>query len=338
MEPLTLPNPERYSKSLGLVFKGSNSNGKIWVFVEDGADFDVEDDSEQVLHGRLSSPWLATQIAISAVYAKCSRPERYALWDKMRELASTLDGCPWMIGGDFNTILSPGDRVGTDTNRQAEMADLAETIEDCRLLDPGFDGAAFTWAKNGLFERLDRILVSETWTSSFEATRVTNLPRVSSDHGPILARCKLANTTTTGRAFQFQNMWTRHEGFLGLVREVWVQPTGAGGLLSLQIKLARVKRALKEWNREVFGNIHANVKNMEVEIAAAQANYEADPSAANRAIINKSIATCILLLKMEEDFWRQKATMRWLAEGDKNTKFCQSWVKQKRVRLRIHKI
>ncbi|XP_047943001.1 uncharacterized protein LOC125189814 [Salvia hispanica] len=78
---------------------------------------------------------------------------------------------------------------------------------------------------------------------------------------------------------------------------------------------------------------------MEVEIAATQANFEADPSAANRTIINKSIATYILLLKMEEDFWRQKAAMRWLAEGgDKNTKFYQSWVKQKSVCLRIHKI
>ena len=41
---------------------------------------------------------------------------------------------------------------------------------------------------------------------------------------------------------------------------------------------------------------------------------------------------------MEEDFWRQKAAMKWLVEGDKNTRFYQSWVKQKRVRLRIHKI
>ena len=46
MEPLTLPNPEWYSKALGLVFKGSNTNGKIWLFVEEGADFVFEDDSE----------------------------------------------------------------------------------------------------------------------------------------------------------------------------------------------------------------------------------------------------------------------------------------------------
>ena len=81
--------------------------------------------------------------------------------------------------GDFNTILTPGDRAGSDTNRQAEMVDFAETIEDCRLLDLGFDGSEYTWAKNGLFERLDRVLVSEMWARTFEASRVTNLPRVA---------------------------------------------------------------------------------------------------------------------------------------------------------------
>ena len=177
----------------------------------------------------------------------------------MRELSNSFDGSPWMIGGDFNTILTPGDRAGSDTNRQAEMVDFAETIEDCRLLDPGFDGSEYTWAKNGLLERLGRVLVSEMWARIFEATRVTNLPRVSSDHGPVLVRCKLLSTTPTGSAFRFQNMWTRHEGFLELVREAWDQPSGAHGLLGLQIKLAKVKKTLKRWNREVFGNIHANI-------------------------------------------------------------------------------
>ena len=102
--------------------------------------------------------------------------------------------------GDFNTILSPGDRAGT----QAEMVDFAETIEDCRLLDPGFDGSEYTWAKNGLFERLDRVLVRETWTTHFESVRVTNLPRVSLDHGPVLVQCKLTNTMTIGRASDFK--------------------------------------------------------------------------------------------------------------------------------------
>ncbi|XP_042023084.1 uncharacterized protein LOC121770420 [Salvia splendens] len=203
---------------------------------------------------------------------------------------------------------------------------------------PGYDGADFTWAKNGLFERLDRLFVNEVWSNAFEATRLSNLPRISSDHGPILARCTIPRPPTRGSAFRFQNMWVRHEGFKSLIQDVWEEPTGASGLLNLQIKLARSKKALKAWNREVFSNIHSNLQEMEVRIAQGQADFEADLTPRNRTEINKSIAEYILLLRMEEDFWRQKAALRWLPEGDKNTKFYQSWVKQKRVRLRIHSI
>ncbi|XP_042023120.1 uncharacterized protein LOC121770455 [Salvia splendens] len=180
------------------------------------------------------------------------------------------------------------------------MVDFAVAIEDCRLMDPGFDGAEYTWAKNGLMG-------------------------VSNNH-------------EGGRAFRFQNMWVPHEGFAELVREDWMAPTEAEGLLNLKIKLARIKRTFKRWNKEIFGNIHANLKTCEENIAVAQSKFEGNPSAQNRMEDNKQIAEYILLLKMEEDFWRQKAALRWLDEGDKNTRFYQIWLKQKRIRLRIHKI
>lgn len=273
-EPLTHPNPERFSAVLGLDFVGTNSNGKVWIFVKTGFKFEVEVDEEQILHGRLSSPSLPSQFFISAIYAKCSKAGRQPLWEKIRELSDQLVDAPWIIGGDFNIILHLSDRSGSDTNRQAEMTDFAETIDDCRLLDPGFDGANFTWAKNNLMERLDRIFFNEQWTGLFEATRVTNLPRVSSDHGPILVRSKRSTAPTKGRAFHFQNMWTRLEGFVELVQNCWSRPIEAKGLLDLQIKLARTKRTLQQWNREVFGNIHNNLKEMEEEIVTAQSAFD----------------------------------------------------------------
>lgn len=338
MEPLTQPNPERFSKALGLDFSDGNSSGKIWIFVKEGYKFEVDVDEEQILHGRLSSPSLPNQVFISAIYTKCSKTGRYPLWEKIKELSGQLDGYPWLIGGDFNTILHLRDRTGSESNRQVEMIDFADTIDDCRLLEPGSDGANFTWAKNGLLEKLDRILINESWASQFEATRVTNLPRIASDHGPILVRIKQSADRPKGRAFRFQNMWIRNEGFMEVVQNCWSRPIEAGGLLGLQVKLARVKKTLKQWNREVFGNIHNNLKKTEEKIATAQSDFETNPLSALRMVVNELIANYILLLKMEEDFWRQKASLRWLSDGDRNTRFYQSWVKQKRVRLHIHGI
>ncbi|XP_042029518.1 uncharacterized protein LOC121776405 [Salvia splendens] len=265
MEPLTTPNPDRYSKALGQKFKGANTNGKVWIFTKEGAHFDIEEDGDQILHGKLTSQRMTCPIFVSAVYAKCSRLERYPLWDKMRDISNLVDGMPWLIGGDFNSILSHADQVGSDTNRQGEMIDFAETIEDCRLLDPGYDGAEYTWAKKGLFERLERMFVSPP--KIFQASRVTNLLRVSSDHGPILARPRLLGATHRGgRAPKSPN-------------QVYTK-----------------QKSLKDMEQRVFGNIHANPTRMEEEIAKAQANFEADRTLWNRTQINKNIAEYILLL------------------------------------------
>ncbi|XP_047979355.1 uncharacterized protein LOC125221276 [Salvia hispanica] len=189
-------------------------NGKIWIFAHQDSMFEIEDNLEPLMHGKLTVGWLPRPFYLSVVYGKCSREGRFPLWDKLRSIAEIMDGVPWLVGGDFNTILHTSDREGSDSNRQREMIDFAEAIEDCRLIDPGFDGQRFTWAKNNLFERLDCMLVGEAWSTTFADVRVTHLPRICSDHGSLLMCCtQTAEPRRGGSPFRFQNMWTRHQGF-----------------------------------------------------------------------------------------------------------------------------
>ena len=283
IDPLMSPDPDFFSRALGLTFVGNNVNGKIWIFAHQDSSFEIEDDTDQVLHGKFIAGWMPRPIYISVIYGKCSTEGRYPLWNKLRNLADPMEGVPWLVGGDFNTILHTSERAGSDTNRQREMVDLAETIEDCRLIDPGFDGQRYTWAKNNLFERLDRMLVGESWASTFASTRVTHLPRICSDHGPLLMRCNLTDEPRGGgNPFRFQNMWIRHPAFHQLVRDSWSQSTGASGILRLGIKIKRIKLILKKWNKDTFGNMFSNLQRMEENIANAQADYEDDPSGNNR--------------------------------------------------------
>ncbi|XP_047943058.1 uncharacterized protein LOC125189874 [Salvia hispanica] len=103
----------------------------------------------------------------------------------------------------------------------------------------------------------------------------------------------------------------------------------------MQIKLSRLKRSLRIWNRVIFGNISERLKKAEVEAKEALGKYEENPSPELRADMNRATTEFLLRLKMEEDFWRQKAALKWVADGDRNTKFFQGWVKQKRVKSRI---
>ncbi|KAH6762745.1 hypothetical protein C2S52_020178 [Perilla frutescens var. hirtella] len=186
------------------------------------------------------------------------------------------------------------------SDRYHEMMDFGDAISDCQLLDLGFDGAWFTWEwpAIGLRERLDRILLGEFWTSVFAVTRVTHLARHQSDHAPLLVRCQFLAEIPKS-FFRFQNMWVRHHTFRETV--------------------------LEEWQTDEA-------------MSAAQAAYDSFPSPEARAELNHCVAYYVLRTEMEKDFWKQKVAVRWVVDGERNSRFFQGWVKQKRYKSRIHVI
>ncbi|KAL1555389.1 hypothetical protein AAHA92_11138 [Salvia divinorum] len=289
IEPQTDPRPSFYSRRFGLQFGCANISGKIWIFAHRDWHVEVVDDSDQVIHVRVSAAIFPVPIYLSIVYAKCTRGGRYSLWTKLRDISLLTDGLPWLVGGDFNTFLTEEERQGGTAERHGEMMDFADAIADCQLFDPGFDGPSFTWSRNGLWERLDRVLLGEHWTTVFAATRVTHLPRILSDHAPLLVRCQ-ASLQVPRPSFRFQNMWTRHHTFKEEIARAWTADTGFLGMLNLQFKLSRIKSFLKRWNRDVFGNIFEKLREAEEAVTIAQAAYDGDPTATHRAELSRCTA------------------------------------------------
>ncbi|KAI3446364.1 hypothetical protein Pfo_003029 [Paulownia fortunei] len=87
-----------------------------------------------------------------------------------------------------------------------------------------------------------------------QSTKVMHLPRTWSDHAPLLTTVSFSSIKPPS-SFRFMRMWTRHHLFLDAAKKFLDSPTGASGMCNLQQKLIRLKKFLKWWNWNVFGDI-----------------------------------------------------------------------------------
>lgn len=71
-------------------------------------------------------------------------------------------------------------------NRTSETG-FQVTMERCNLIDLGFNGDPFTWARGATRKRLDRVVCNLDWRLRFNETVIYHLPKLKSDHSPLLS-------------------------------------------------------------------------------------------------------------------------------------------------------
>ncbi|KAL6586078.1 hypothetical protein OROMI_002722 [Orobanche minor] len=277
-----------YTKKFGFVNVCANISNHIWIF---------NDSDSQVVYGR------NTKI------------QRRDLWDDLLSVHQTQ--IPWMVGGDFNIILQPKEKKGGACPIQLDMEEFSDCLLNCNLSDVGFAGTPFTWYHDGVWQRLDRILVSPEWYTVFPFLSIRHLPKYQSDHNSLICQFN-QNISTPKTLFRFQNMWVKHHLFLPTVQESWGIHTFSRGRFKLLEKLSRLKYTLKEWNTYHFGNIFNKIEQAQYAVEVAEKEFDQVPSTSNHIYLNKMNANLTLTLSMEEDFWKQKANMKWMHEGERN--------------------
>ncbi|KAJ9671078.1 hypothetical protein PVL29_027188 [Vitis rotundifolia] len=125
----------------------------------------------------------------TGVYGPFTKEERESLWF---ELGATrgLWGDPWCVGGDFNIILSQGER-SRQGNLTSAMRRFAQVINELELVDLPLQRGVSTWSggtHNQAWARLDRFLVSPSWLDLFSNVIQKRLPRPISNHFLILLK------------------------------------------------------------------------------------------------------------------------------------------------------
>ncbi|RYR18702.1 hypothetical protein Ahy_B03g063314 [Arachis hypogaea] len=185
---------------------------------------------------------------LSAVYASPQENLRKIFFENLKDF-SKRNKDPWMLIGDFNEIKNEGEKKG---GRQVDMhacRRFRDWMDDCKLLDLGFVGTRFTW-KGGqrvgldrVFKRLDRAISTSSWRTLFGDARIEVLPRVNSDHHPLLAVLRPEQFDGGEKPFRFEAMWSIHPDFFQFISGSWDRKRWLPGALK------ELAVNLKRWNR-----------------------------------------------------------------------------------------
>ncbi|VFQ83061.1 unnamed protein product [Cuscuta campestris] len=276
---------------------------------------------------------------ISTVYGKHTEGEREELWASMR--SHMPKGLPWFVGGDFNVVASMTEHKGRIPPSSKGIEDFSQALQICELSNITPSGGLYTWngrrTQGMVWCRLDRVVVNPRVLEAYEEVTLTHLSKSGSDHKPILLKC--SNPKFDGpKNFRFTNAWLTHKEFLPMIKKYWHNSSNVSGMMGFAEKLKQLKPIIREWNKEIFGDIFLNVKKAELVAAEKQVKYEEDPTEELRCESNLAAAKLLQACNVERIFWEQKANISWLKEGDSNTKFFHSYVKGRRAKLKISTI
>ncbi|CAL1382612.1 unnamed protein product [Linum trigynum] len=112
--------------------------GGIWVAWDSNLiTIDEVDRSSQFFHVKAvseSKSWVLT-----AVYANPALIQRRELWQAIRVSAEDMVE-PWLLVGDFNSILQPVDKLGGAPFNASGAREFQERVLDAGLVDLGFIG------------------------------------------------------------------------------------------------------------------------------------------------------------------------------------------------------
>ncbi|KAJ9561650.1 hypothetical protein OSB04_006810 [Centaurea solstitialis] len=283
------------------------------ILAWDPSIFDVMviDMHAQCVHGQVKVRGTDVVFLFTVVYGANRSVERQLLWSELRKFHAIMGNKPWVISGDFNALLFPHDALGGVSVRNSDMVDFFECVDDIEVFDLRYTGIQHTWCQkpkdeSGLRRKLDRVMGNIAFTSAFGNASVNFLPRGVSDHSPSLLAFK-GGIRKRRWGFKFDNYLVNHNSFIPIVSDVWRQ--------------------------------RVDVNKLKEELDIVQLAADLDPfSVALREDV-EILRIAYQKAKLdEEEAIRQRAKVKWLSEGDSNTKFFHMVVKEKRHAQQIHAI
>lgn len=206
------------------------------------------------------------------VYGWSREEEKHRTWTLLRHISEETK-CPIIFGGDFNEIMSYGEKEGGADRVRREVVPFRETVDACNLRDLGYEGSWFTWERGTSFETrvrecLDRYLASQCWIDMFPKAWVEHSLRYKSDHMAILLHLKekVRKRRKKKKEFKIETVWLLDESCEHTVKSAWSSSEGRATL----DRIAAVGRSLVGWSAEKFDKLGKQIEETEKALRKAQ--------------------------------------------------------------------
>ncbi|KAL4178544.1 hypothetical protein AMTRI_Chr13g115590 [Amborella trichopoda] len=194
------------------------------------------------------------------------------------------------------------------------------------LLDIPATGAKYTWSNNCLshpiMTRLDCFLVNQAWAKLYMRGSARALPRMFSDHCPLLWE---SDVIVCGRGyFKFEMAWIRDNAMEGRIKNAWNNKRSQGWVGFVGAKeVHSAEQEILKWKNDHKVNYKLKAeetmnKIRELYLKEWESGVFVPQDLVYIDSLNKELHDWI---RMDETYWRQRSRVKWLKDGDLNTKF-----------------